>query len=57
MTPEKQAYWEIFNQRYADEWPVITQARPDDVPADAKEWNGVPNKVEEHFSEKPGKGD
>ena len=57
LTPEKQAYWEIFNQRYADEWPVITQARPDDVPTDAKEWNGVPNKVEEHFSEKPGKGD
>jgi ferredoxin len=57
LTPDKQAYWEIFNQRYADEWPVITQARPDDVPADAKEWDGVPNKVEEHFSEKPGKGD
>jgi ferredoxin len=57
LTPDKQAYWEIFNQRYSDEWPVITQARPEDVPADAKEWDGVPNKVEEHFSEKPGKGD
>jgi hypothetical protein len=31
--------------------------RKEDVPADAKEWDGVPNKVEEHFSEKPGKGD
>jgi len=56
LTPDKQAYWELFNQRYADEWPVITQARPEDVPADADQWNGVANKVEEHFSEKPGKG-
>jgi ferredoxin len=31
--------------------------RKEDVPADAEDWNGVPNKLEEHFSEKPGKGD
>ncbi len=57
LSPDKQAYWELFNQKYADQWPVITQARPEDVPKDAEKWNGVPNKVEEHFSEKPGKGD
>ena len=54
---EKQAYWELFNQRYSDQWPNITQKRPEDVPSDAKEWDGVANKLEEHFSEKPGKGD
>jgi hypothetical protein len=25
-------------------------------PADAKEWEGVPDKFEKHFSEKPGSG-
>ena len=25
--------------------------RKEDVPADAEDWNGVPNKLEEHFSE------
>ena len=49
--------WEEHNQKYSDLWPNITQARPDDVPKDAEQWNGVPNKLKEHFSEKPGKGD
>jgi len=48
--------WVEFNQKYADIWPVITVMRPDDVPADAHEWQGVQGKLE-HFSEKPGKGD
>ena len=46
-----------INTEYSLIWPVITQVRPDDVPADAKEWDGVSNKYEEHFSENPGKGD
>jgi|TARA_R110000822_G_C15119644_1_gene473843 ferredoxin len=57
LDPDKSAYWEIFNQRYSDEWPNITVARPDDVPPDATEWDGVPNKLEDHFSEQPGQGD
>lgn len=49
--------WEFLNVKYSNEWPNITEKRPEDVPADAEQWNGVANKVEEHFSEKPGKGD
>ena len=48
--------WEEINRTYSAIWPVITKARPEDVPADAADWNGVPNKYEEYFSEKPGKG-
>ena len=33
--------------------PNMIAKRDADVPADAEEWNGVPNKLEEHFSEKP----
>ena len=46
-----------INTKYSMIWPNITDARPDDVPADAAEWDGVPNKFEEHFSEEPGIGD
>jgi|TARA_B110000908_G_scaffold145229_1_gene175375 ferredoxin len=49
--------WYDINMKYSLIWPVITEMRPDDVPADAKEWDGVSNKYEEHFSENPGKGD
>jgi len=48
--------WMTINQKYSEIWPVITEMRPDDVPLDALEWNGVPNKYEEYFSETPGKG-
>ena len=36
------------------QWSNILAKRDADVPADAEEWNGVPNKLEEHFSEKTG---
>lgn len=49
--------WELLNYKYSNEWPNISEARPDDVPQDAKEWDGVPNKYKEHFSSKPGRGD
>lgn len=49
--------WEDINRKYSLIWPNITQARPEDVPADSAEWDGVPNKFEEYFSEKPGRGD
>ena len=45
-----------LNSKYSNIWPVVSQKREEDVPADAKEWADVPNKME-HFSEKPGKGD
>ena len=48
--------WLGINQKYSSLWPVITKRRPADVPQDAAEWAGVPNKYEEHFSELPGKG-
>ena len=46
--------WVEFNHKYAQQWPVIRlKGTP---PADAKSWEGVPDKVTTHFSEKPGKG-
>jgi ferredoxin len=48
--------WVEFNNKWADVWPNITQMRPEDVPADAKEWHGVADKMQ-YFSEEPGKGD
>ena len=49
--------WLDLNTKYSNIWPNITEARPEDVPDDAKEWAEVSNKFEEHFSDKPGKGD
>lgn len=53
---DNRQYWIDFNQKYSDLWPNITKRRPDDVPPDAKEWDGKENKIE-YFSEQPGKGD
>ena len=44
-----------LNADFAKIWPNITQKR--DPPADAKAWEGVPNKLETHFSADPGTGD
>ena len=49
--------WLDLNTTYANKWPNITQLRSDDVPEDAVEWHGVPNKLKDHFSENPGKRD
>ena len=49
--------WLDLNTKYSNIWPNITEARPEDVPVDAKEWSEVSNKFEKHFSDKPGKGD
>ena len=49
--------WMDINTKYSEIWPVITEMRPEDLFPDAKEWDGVPNKYENHFSELPGKGD
>ena len=47
--------WLELNSKYASVWPNITEKR--DAPADAKEWDGVPNKLEQFFSPNPGQGD
>jgi ferredoxin len=53
--PAQAAHWEEINRKYALIWPVITQKK-DALPG-AEEWNGIPNKFEEHFSEAAGEGD
>ena len=45
--------WVEFNRQYAEQWPNIT--RKGTPPADADDWNGVANKLTEHFSPEPGK--
>ena len=46
--------WLEINTKFATLWPVITvKGTP---PADAKDFEDVPNKFEKYFSEKPGSG-
>ena len=52
-TAEEEVVEEVVEETL--ESPATTAAQV--APADAEQWNGVPNKYEEHFSEKPGKGD
>ena len=40
---------------FAKVWPNITVKK--EAPPDAKEWEGVPDKFEKHFSSEPGTGD
>jgi ferredoxin len=47
--------WLSLNAEYSKSWPNITTKK--DAPADAKDWEGVANKFEEHFSPNPGEGD
>jgi ferredoxin len=47
--------WLKLNAEYASVWPNITIRR--EAPADAKAFDGVPNKLQEHFSANPGQGD
>jgi ferredoxin len=55
LSDDEKEKWEFINFKYANEWPVITEKK-DPLP-DWQEWDNVPNKYEEHFSEKPGGGD
>ena len=51
-------FWMNINSKYSNgPWPNITEKRDEDVPPDANDWHDVPNKYEQYFSEKPGKGD
>jgi ferredoxin len=44
-----------LNAEFAKIWPNITAKK--EAPADAKSWEDVPNKLEQHFSASPGTGD
>ena len=46
------APWVAINRQYADLWPVIT--RKGEPPANAKEWETVPDKWAAHFDPAPG---
>jgi ferredoxin len=47
--------WLKLNAEYAVKWPNITAKK--EPPADAKEYEGVPDKFEKYFSPEPGEGD
>ena len=53
---DKDNKWYDLNYKWSNTWPNISQKREEDVPADAKEWEGVEGKIK-YFSENPGKGD
>lgn len=42
--PDDQAQFLALNADLAKEWPVIAEMKP--APADAKEWEGVPDKLQ-----------
>ena len=42
--------WLEVNEKYSQVWPNITTKK--NAPSDAKQWEGVENKFENHFSEK-----
>jgi len=44
-----------LNAEFAKIWPNITVKR--EPPGDAKSWEGVPDKLQKHFSPDPGSGD
>ena len=43
--------WFNINDKYSRIWPNINTQKP--PLEDAEKWNGVENKYEDHFSEKP----
>ena len=47
--------WLNVNAEFAKVWPNITIKK--EPPADAKEWEDVPEKFEKYFSPNPGSGD
>ena len=51
---EDNSKWIELARKYMDSWPNITINAG--APADADAYKGVPNKLEEHFSDKPGNG-
>ncbi|MDG2186929.1 MAG: ferredoxin family protein [Hyphomicrobiales bacterium] len=52
--PGMEEYLEL-NRKYSEIWPNITIKK--DPPSDADTYKDMENKLTEHFSEEPGKGD
>ena len=44
--------WLEIKKIYSEKWPVISSKK--EPPADSQEWEGIPNKFKDHFSDKPG---
>jgi len=42
--PTGQEHFAALNQELCAQWPVITEMKP--APADAKQWDGVPDKLQ-----------
>jgi len=57
LSPELEVKWYDINAKYSETWPNKTDFDPSEVPNDANDWDGVPDKYENHFSPEPGKGD
>ena len=57
IVPDRMANseWLTLNARYAAQWPSISIAR--DPPIDAAEFDGIANKLNDFFSDRPGDGD
>jgi ferredoxin len=53
-TEESLDKWLVLNAEYAAKWPNITEYKQ--PPADAKEFDGKPDKLEKYFSPEPGEG-
>ena len=47
--------WLALNAEYAPKWPNITAKK--EPPADAKDFDGAPDKFEKFFSAEPGEGE
>jgi len=55
LSSEEASRWEDINRKYSLIWPNITEEK--EPLADHEDWDGVPDKFENHFSEAPGTGD
>jgi len=54
-TPPDLEDWLKLNAKYASVWPNITIKR--EPPVDAKEFDGMPGKLNQYFSKNAGQGD
>jgi ferredoxin len=55
LRPTRVRSRELLNAKYAESWPNLAVKR--ELPADAKEFDGISNKREKYFSPNPGQGD
>ena len=51
-TDENTEKWIELNKKYSEIWPVITKKKQ--PPKDSKDWEGVEDKFNKYFSDKPG---